>query len=157
MDTTFLSLQFSLLPKDALQRAQTRYLIHHWGARTQPAHHKATFITDAAEAAANRETLVAELEKVNKLLVDAHRVESDGQGPFFLGDKFTFADLAIAPFLARFFLLGQYNDVKEITKAEFPQLERFFQWKEAVLARSSVQKATPSQETLVSSYRKWVK
>ncbi|KAG0062803.1 hypothetical protein BGZ89_010390 [Linnemannia elongata] len=146
-----------LLPKDPLQRAQTRYLIHHWGARTQPAHHKATFITDATEAAANREALVVELEKVNKLLVDAHRVEGDGHGPFFLGDKFTFADLAIAPFLARFFLLGQYNDSKEVTQKEFPQLERFFEWKEAVTARLTVQKATPSQETLTNNYRKWVK
>ncbi|OAQ34479.1 glutathione S-transferase [Linnemannia elongata AG-77] len=146
-----------LLPKDPLQRAQTRYLIHHWGARTQPAHHKATFISDATEAAANREALVVELEKFNKLLVDAHRVEGDGHGPFFLGDKFTFADLAIAPFLARFFLLGQYNDSKEVTQKEFPQLERFFEWKEAVTARLTVQKATPSQETLTNNYRKWVK
>ncbi|KAF9154234.1 hypothetical protein BG015_001488 [Linnemannia schmuckeri] len=145
-----------LLPKDALQRAQTRYLIHHWGARTQPAHHKATFITDATEAATNRKALIVELEKVNQLLINAHRVEGDGAGPFFLGDKFTFADLAIAPFLARFFLLGQYNDNKDVTKEEFPQLERFFQWKEAVLARSSVQKATPPQETLTNNYRKWV-
>ncbi|KAK3827286.1 MAG: glutathione S-transferase [Linnemannia gamsii] len=146
-----------LLPKDALQRAQTRYLIHHWGARTQPAHHKATFTADAAEAATLRAALITELEKVNSLLLDAHRVEGDGNGPFFLGDKFTFADLAIAPFLGRFFLLGQYNDNKEITKDEFPQFERFFEWKEAVVGRASVQKATPSQETLTNNYRKWVK
>ncbi|KAF9095447.1 hypothetical protein BGX23_000500 [Mortierella sp. AD031] len=147
-----------LLPKDPLQRAQTRYLIHHWGARTQPAQHKATFTTDAAEAATFRAALIVELEKVNTLLLNVHRVEGDNaSGPFFLGDKFTFADLALAPFLARFFLMGEYNDLKKVTKEEFPQLERFLEWKEAVLARASVQKATPSQETLTNNYRKWLK
>ncbi|KAG0055254.1 hypothetical protein BGZ83_009186 [Gryganskiella cystojenkinii] len=146
-----------LLPKDALQRAQTRYLIHHWGARTQPAHHKASFTLDQTEAAKYREELVVELRKFNKLLLSAHKTESDAEGPFFLGEKFTFADLNLAPFLARFFLLDQYNDNKAITKETNPELERFLEWKEAVTARPSVQKATPSQETLTTSYRKWLK
>ncbi|GJJ70588.1 glutathione S-transferase [Entomortierella parvispora] len=146
-----------LLPKDPLQRAQTRYLIHHWGARTQPAHQKATFTLDPTEAAKYREELVVELQKFNKLLLGAHKLDSDADGPFFFGEKFTFADLNIAPFLGRFFLLDQYNGNKAITKESNPELERFFEWKEAVVSRSSVQKATPSQETLTAKYRKWLK
>ncbi|KAF9167544.1 hypothetical protein BGX21_000073 [Mortierella sp. AD011] len=144
-----------LLPSDPLQRAQTRYLIHHWGARVQPVHHKASFTLDATEAAKHREELVVELEKFNKLLVDAHR--NGSEGGYFLGDKFTFADLAIAPFLARFFLLGEYNGNKNITLEEFPQLKRFFEWKETILQRASIQKSTPAKETLSTNYRKWLK
>ncbi|KAF8935232.1 glutathione S-transferase [Dissophora ornata] len=148
-----------LLPSDPLQRAQIRYLIHHWGARVQPVHHKASFTTDSAEAAKHREELIVELEKFNKLLLSAHRKETDVTegGHFFLGDKFTLADLAIAPFAARFFLLGQYNDSKPVTLEEYPQLERLFQWQDAILKRPSVQKSTPSRESLTAAYRKWVK
>ncbi|KAF9929555.1 hypothetical protein FBU30_001450 [Linnemannia zychae] len=146
-----------LLPKDPLQRAQTRYFIQHWSSHTHPALHKATYTADPTEAAAFREALIPELEKINTLLKNVHRVEGDGEGPYFLGDKFTFADVAIASFLARFYLLTQFNGNKDITKEEFPQLERFLQWKEALLARESVQKATPSKEILTAKYRSWVK
>ncbi|KAF9571120.1 hypothetical protein EC968_000978 [Mortierella alpina] len=148
-----------LLPTDPLQRAQTRYLIHHWGARVQPVFHKASFTLDAAEAAKSREELIVELGKFNKLLLDAHRKEGDnfGTGPFYLGEKFTFADLAIAPFLARFHLLEAYNGNKGVTLEKNPELKRFLEWKEAIVSRASVQKATPSKETLTENYRKWVK
>jgi len=149
----------SLLPSDPLQRAQIRYLIHHWTARVQPAVLRAAFTLDPAEAAKGREEVIVELEKFNKLLLNAHRKETDVKegGHFFLGDKFTFADLALAPFLARLFLLGQYNDNKPVTLEEYPQLEKFFQWKDAVLKRPSVQKSTPSRETLVTIGRRFVK
>ncbi|KAI1300089.1 hypothetical protein EDD11_006334 [Mortierella claussenii] len=146
-----------LLPFDALQRAQIRYFIHHWGARLQPVHFKVAFTADSVEANKHREELVAEFEKINKLLLNVHRKEGDPEGPYFLGERFSFADLAVAPFLARLFLLGHYNDVKPITAEEFPQLKRFFEWQEAVLKRPSVQKSTPSKESLVSGYRKFVK
>ncbi|KAF9093009.1 hypothetical protein BGX27_001688 [Mortierella sp. AM989] len=144
-----------LLPTDPLQRAQSRYLIHHWGARVTPVLHRASFITDTVEATKVRDELVVELEKFNKLLIDADR--KGAEGDFFLGDKFTFADLALAPQLARFFLLSAYNGNKDITVEEFPQLERFLQWKSTILKRPSVQKTTPDKELLITSYRKWVK
>ncbi|KAG0202721.1 hypothetical protein BGX28_004855 [Mortierella sp. GBA30] len=148
-----------LLPLDPLQRAQTRYLIHHWGARVQPVLHKASFNLDAEVASKAREELEVELRKFNKLLSDVHRKENDsfGSGPYFLGDKFTFADLAIAPFLARFFLIEAYNNNKTFTVEKNPELKRFLEWKEALISRPSVQKATPSKEVLTEGYRKWVK
>ncbi|KAF9413837.1 hypothetical protein BGZ94_000596 [Podila epigama] len=147
-----------LLPTDPLQRAQTRYLIHHWGARTQPAIHKASFTQDVTEARKHLADLVVELEKVDALLQKVHRKEGDGfgQGSFFLGDKFTFADLAIAPFLARLFLLESYNGNKLPTAQENPKIARFLQWKDAVAKRTSVIKATPAKEDLIEKYRKWL-
>ncbi|KAF8979566.1 hypothetical protein BGZ46_005274 [Entomortierella lignicola] len=144
-----------LLPTDPLLRAKTRYLIHHYGARVQPVYHKAAFTTDPTESAKHREELLVELEKFNKLLEDAN--PKGEKGPYFLGEKFTFADLAIAPFLARFFLLSEYNGSKDFNIEETPQLERFLKWKEAVNQRPTVLKATPSKEVLSEKYRKWVK
>lgn len=149
----------SLLPSDPLQRAQVRYLIHHWGARTQPAIHKASFTLDTTEARKHLEDLIVELEKVDALLRNVHRKESDGfgEGAFFLGDKFSFAEVALAPFLARVFLLEAYNGNKLPTAAENPKIARFLAWKDAVSKRPSVIKSTPAQETLTTNYRKWVK
>ncbi|KAF9187489.1 hypothetical protein BGZ51_001273 [Haplosporangium sp. Z 767] len=146
-----------LLPADPLQRAQTRYLIHHWNARVLPKFQKATYVLNAEQAAEGREELIAELVKFNKLLLDVNRNESDSDGPFYLGSKFTLADLAIAPFLARFFLIERYNGNADVTLEKNPELKRFLGWKEAILARDSLQKATPPKDELVENYRKFLK
>ncbi|KAI7818569.1 thioredoxin-like protein [Gamsiella multidivaricata] len=128
--------EVGLLPADPLQRAQARYLIHHWGARTQAAIHRATITLDPVEAAKLRQEVIVELEKVDVLLQNAVRSPSREHGPFFLGSKFTFADLAIAPLLARFFLVTAYqNDITydefEETLQENPKLKRFLEWRDA--------------------------
>ncbi|KAG0314235.1 hypothetical protein BGZ99_008283, partial [Dissophora globulifera] len=69
---------------------------------------------------------------------------------------FSFADLALAPFLARLYLIGIYNNNKELTVEEFPQFKRFFEWKDAIAARPSVQKSTPPREYLIEVHRQWV-
>ncbi|KAG0283169.1 hypothetical protein BGZ98_006435, partial [Dissophora globulifera] len=139
-------------------RAQVRYLVHHYDTHIKPLQFKAAHTANNEEAAKHRVELVVQLEKFVKLLDNAHRTENDvkGGGRFFLGDQFSFADLALASFLARFFLIGAYNNNKEITTEEFPQLKRFFGWKDAIAARPSVQKSTPPREYLIEVYRKWV-
>ncbi|KAG0250141.1 hypothetical protein BG011_008638 [Mortierella polycephala] len=146
-----------LLPTDPLQRAQTRYLIHHWSARVMPKFQKATYVLNAKQAAEGREELVVELIKFNKLLLDVQRKESDSEGPFYFGSNFTLADLAIAPFLARFFLIEKYNGNADVTLEKNPELKRFLEWREAVLARDSLQKATEPKDKLVENYRKFLK
>ncbi|KAF9916784.1 hypothetical protein BX616_002823 [Lobosporangium transversale] len=146
-----------LFPTDPLQRAQTRYLIHHWGNRTHPAFHKAAFVLDREQAAKHREEFIVELEKFNRLLENVYRREEDGNGPFFLGDKFTFADLALGPFMSRFILLGAYdNGNKEVTLEDYPQFKRFFEWKDAVTKRPSVAKASYPREKLIEAYKKFL-
>ncbi|KAG0315401.1 hypothetical protein BGZ99_007487 [Dissophora globulifera] len=149
----------NLFPKDPLQRAQVRYLVHHYGTHVNPVVLKTIHTADNEEAAKHRAELIVQLEKFAKLLDNVHRTENDVKegGRFFLGDQFSFADLAIAPFLARQSLIGAYNNNEELTADEFPQLKRFFEWKDAVAARPSVQKSTPTTEYLTGVHRKWVK
>lgn len=82
-----------------------------------------------------------------------------GDGPYYLGNRFTIADLAIAPFVSRLFLLGAYNDSLAITREDSPEgnLNRFFEWKEALEKRPSVRDSTPAREVLIEGYRKFVK
>ncbi|CAO3572931.1 unnamed protein product [Mortierella alpina] len=152
-----------LISADALQRAQTRYIIHHWGAHVQSVIHKASVTVNAAESAALRQQVIKELEKVNGLLENASRTATDVAGPFFLGAKFTFADLAIAPFLARFFLLSAFQEDKDAVSKEFEQslqansnLKRFNEWRHAIVTRATVQKATADEESIKNIYRKFI-
>ncbi|KAK3834463.1 MAG: thioredoxin-like protein [Linnemannia gamsii] len=150
-----------LLPKDALQLAQSPYLIHHWGARVQPPLFKATVTLDPVESAKAREEVITELEKVDVLLRKAVRTSEDKEGPFFLGAKFTFADLALASFLTRIYLVGAYQ--QEGVEQEFEQslkdnknLQRFLEWREAISQRHTVQKASAPREIVIKNYRKFL-
>lgn len=151
----------SLIPKDPLQLAQSRYLIHHWGAHTQSALFKATITLDAAESAKARQEVFTELEKVDVLLRNAVHTLEDKEGPFFLGAKFTFADLALASFLTRFYLVGAYQ--QEGVEQEFEQalkdnknLQRFREWRDAISQRPTVQKASAPREIVIKNYRKFL-
>ncbi|KAG0236270.1 glutathione S-transferase [Mortierella sp. GBAus27b] len=145
-----------LLPENVLHRAKARYLIQHWNNRTGPVFSKAAFVTNDEEAAEHRRQLVIELEKVNKLLLDAPKDASYGEGPYYFGNRFSIVDVALAPHLARLFLVGKYNGNKKITK-EDGNLARLFEWQEALESRTSVKNSTPDNQYLVNSYRKFVK
>ncbi|KAF8938303.1 hypothetical protein BGZ47_008648 [Haplosporangium gracile] len=148
-----------LWPTDALQRAQTRYLIHHWGTHTQPALHKASFTLDPTDAQQRHQAFIDQLEKIDHLLRSAHKTSQpglNGDGPFFLGSQFTFADLALASFLTRVPLVEVYQKGFVFPK-ENPKLKRFLEWSDAIVKRETVVKALPRTEELIPIYKKWLK
>ena len=139
----------SLFPTDPLQRAQSRYLIHHWATRTNPVQQKAILSLDASDASKRHQDYIAELEKVDNLLRNAPKSSEpglDGKGPYFLGSRFTFADLALASFLTRVPLVEHFQKdlgFKFPSKDENPRLARFIEWQDAVVKRESVVKHLP--------------
>ncbi|KAG0215056.1 hypothetical protein BGX33_001553 [Mortierella sp. NVP41] len=148
--------QAGLLPKDPLQRAQSEYLIQHWGNRAQPAIHKASLTLEPSENRAKALDLAeAELEKVDDLL---RKAAKDTEGPYFLGSKFTFADLALSPFLVRGYLVTAFQE--EAVQKEFDErlkvnknVQRFLEWRDAVTQRPSVLKSTPAKKDVLNVYR----
>ncbi|KAK3842024.1 MAG: glutathione S-transferase [Linnemannia gamsii] len=145
-----------LLSNDPLQRAQSRYLIQHWTSRTQPAIAKASLALDSpTEEAKALDLAEAELEKVDALLSNVNITQA---GPYFLGAQFSYADLALAPFLARGYLVTAFHE--ESVQKAFDErlkanknLQRFLAWREAVVERPSVQKSLPSKEVVLDAYR----
>ncbi|KAF9102424.1 hypothetical protein BGX29_004610 [Mortierella sp. GBA35] len=155
-----------LFPTDPLQRAQTRYLIHHWGTHTHPTFHKAAFTLDPSDAKQRYQAWIDQLEKIDELLRSAHKTTQPGlkgDGPFFLGSKFTFADLALATFLTRVPLVEYYQKGHGGEGGDFvfpkenPKLKRFLEWTDAVVKRETVVKVLPSTEELKPIYQKWLK
>ena len=153
----------SLFPTDPLQRAQSRYLIHHWATRTNPVQQKAILSLDASDASKRHQDYIAELEKVDNLLRNAPKSSEpglDGKGPYFLGSRFTFADLALASFLTRVPLVEHFQKdlgFKLPSKEENPRLARFIEWQDAVVKRESVVKHLPSKEELIEVNEKAIK
>ncbi|KAG0202722.1 hypothetical protein BGX28_004856 [Mortierella sp. GBA30] len=151
-----------LLPKDPLQRAQSRYLIQHWGSHTHAAW-RGGLSLDPSTASQRHQTWIQELEKVDRLLREVHRTSEpglDGQGPFFLGSRFTFADLALASFLTRVSVFDHFQKglgFKGLGRDMYPSLGRFLEWRDAVVKRQSVVEKLPSKEELIQVYEKLVK
>ncbi|KAG0348742.1 hypothetical protein BG004_004318 [Podila humilis] len=152
--------ELGLLPTDPFQRAQVRYLIHHYGTHVQPVHHRATYTSNAEETVQHRAKLLVELEKFEALLNKAV-IRPGEEGPYFLGNKFTLADVAIAPFLVRWFLIDTYHRVpgapdfleeKEVRS----KVPRFLAWKEALLARESVKATTPDLAKMIELLKKFI-
>lgn len=100
------------------------------------------------------------MEKVDSLLRQAHEVQEaglEGKGPYFLGSRFTFADLALASFLTRVSLVEHFQKdygFKFPTAEENPRLERFIQWRDAVVSRETVVNSLPGREELIAAYEK---
>jgi len=107
----------SLLPKDPIERARVRFFIDAFSTKVFPRHIALFFRGQAPDA------FVAAVAEIQELL--------SGSGPFAVGDHFTIADAAIAPFIGRW-ALNLQNDVGKYAEGtglrvyqELFQSERF--------------------------------
>lgn len=114
----------NLLPKDPLKRAYIRYFIEIFSSKVSSEFFK--FIFNIKEESARIEyekNIGVSFERLNELLV-----QQSPSGPYFLGNEYSLADIAIAPFVARIkgfnklFLDGyEFEALKK-----FPRLAEFF-------------------------------
>ena len=123
-----------LLPKDPVLRAKARFFIENVGAKVTPAWAAFAFRGESANA------FLAALEAVQALL--------PADKPYAVGDQFTNADIAVAPFLGRMYLMvrhgiGNYSteDGKSVWDAlHSPRFARLTEYAEAITSRPSFQK-----------------
>ncbi|KAL1914809.1 uncharacterized protein VTP21DRAFT_7901 [Calcarisporiella thermophila] len=87
------------------------------------------------------------LRELNKFLV------KQSEGPFFLGEEFTYADIAVAPFFARFPMIQEFG----LEIPETKEYERVNAYGRALRSRPSVLATNPDWKQLrkhVDRYRK---
>ncbi len=116
----------SLMPADAIERAQHRAWINVGGDINGPAYRMMIGDEDATRNAAQKAH--QELERFENVL---------GNGPFFAGDSFSLVDATIAPPLQRMTWAERIEDM-----GIFDGLPKVSAWRDALLARESVQKST---------------
>ena len=118
-----------LLPKDAYTRAYVRLWVDFISKSIVPTFFR---LLQAQE----REKQEAALND----LVDAFRTISSKRqpgGPFFLGNEFSLADIAIAPFAVRDYILKEHRGYKRENASN-----EWKEWAEAIENRDSVKKTS---------------
>ncbi|KZV93436.1 hypothetical protein EXIGLDRAFT_45372 [Exidia glandulosa HHB12029] len=128
----------TILPADPVQRAQIRYFVD-------------TFVS---KVIAPYHSFVSQGEKSDELLKGIETVQDliPAPGPFFLGDKYSAAEILIAPFLGRFKILVE-SDIGGFETAEGKRVlntltqdakfAKFAKYWEAVVSRPSVKETLP--------------
>lgn len=88
--------------------------------------------------------------QINELLL-----EQASEGPYFLGNEYSIADINIAPFVYRFQILVNkfLKDEGEVHYNEYPRLKQFI---EGVVERDSFKATIAPDELLESSFHKFI-
>ncbi|KAF9976972.1 hypothetical protein BGZ73_007376 [Actinomortierella ambigua] len=152
-----------IISKDPKVRAQSEFLIQQYGNRVSPAHYKFTYKQaqkeDAAVSPSPKELAQAEFEKQLQVFSD-YLSKADqfyGPGPYAHGGKFTFVDLCLGTILTRLFVTEVHNPGYKLPTVEtHPQLRRFVEWKDALLAHPIIQETTADSEGIVKNSRKFL-
>lgn len=124
-----------------------RAMIQIWSAhctdRIQKEYYRALMCQDPT---AQKEA-IAQFHKECRALSDA--MHQNG-GPFFLGDRFSLVDIALAPFWQRMLWVGGHYFGLEFPKE--PEFDRLHKWWEACMQRESIQHTLVCKERLIASY-----
>ncbi|KAI8357277.1 glutathione S-transferase [Blakeslea trispora] len=139
----------NLLPKDPLKRAQIRFAIEYFASKISPEFYKFVMNMKAEDARANYE------KNINQGLVRFEELlkQQSPTGPYFLGEEFSLADVAIAPFVMRIHALNTVflDGLKLEAVTSSPRLTEFVK---GVLTRPSVKDTWVGEEKLVEFLKK---
>lgn len=91
-----------LLPSDPVARAQVRIWVDHVSKAFVPAFHRLLQSQEKDKQDAARQ----ELYEATRTLMEKVK------GPYFLGEEFSLADVSIAPFILRDYVLAEHRDYK---------------------------------------------
>lgn len=76
------------------------------------------------------------------------------EGPFYLGEKFSVADIVLAPYFDHMIVLQHYRDFK--VPVEGPTA-KWHQWSSNVLARPSVAATRQAPDRIIEAYKRYAK
>lgn len=148
-----------LLPEDVYERARCRIWIDHVGSRIIPAWYK--LIQHTADKSYSLDEARAGLHK--QLLSFAREMTDHavGDGPWFLGDRFSLVDVILVPWAARLWVIDHYKEggVGIPKKGERGNDEgawaRWEKWFEAALKRKSVVQTSSKEEDYIGVYKRY--
>lgn len=135
-----------LLPSNALERARCRQWSAFAGSQIIPHYYKMLMAQDAAGQAAARSAALEGLAKWSDAMAVA-------DGPYFLGARFSFADLALFPWVERFLTVGAAYRNFELP--DTPSFERLRVWHAAVRERPAVKATLCDRARLIENYSEY--
>jgi len=94
-----------------------------------------------------------EQEKAKRKLVLAiEQLVKDYKGPFYLGERFSVADIAVAPYFDRMIVLEHYRDFKVPDT-----IDKWHEWSTNVLERPSVAATRQDRDRIIEAYLRYAK
>ncbi|KAI7907543.1 thioredoxin-like protein [Cokeromyces recurvatus] len=138
-----------LLPEEPIKRANIRFAIEYFGSKVAPTLYKLIpNYTDANAIEEFKKNTNDALIRFNELLV-----KESASGPYFLGEQFSLADIAIAPFIMRIFAFNkrylngyEFDAIKSSTR-----LAEFFK---GITSRPSVKETYIGDEGYIEGLQK---
>lgn len=133
----------ALLPTDPKLRAHSRLWVDHINRHIVPTFYRYLQAQDPKDQVSGAEELKTQISK----LVDA----ADETGPFFLGDKMSFADVQMAPWVIRLAkVLKPYRGWPEPEEGS-----RWAKWVKAIEEHPAVVATTSTDELYLDSYERY--
>ena len=143
LDDAFPDAKVSLMPKDSVAKGAVRLFMNDVGGFVGDCY---TLLRAEAE---KRDAAAADVDADVAFLEGA--LSRQSTGPFFLGEKYSLADIAIVPFLDRFrYTLKEYQNYEILAKA--PRLSAMI---EAASQRDSFKHCAQPAEFYVESYKSY--
>jgi len=146
LDDAFPEATPRLLPQDAFQRYAIRFMVDQFGSQAIPALYQLLKNQDKDQEAKIKEEITKKLKAVISIYS-----EHAGEGPFFLGQQISLADVAIMPFLGRFVHTLQHYRSYDLLGID----ERLRKWHDAFVSRPSWQETFPPAAEVIEAYSKY--
>lgn len=141
----------SLLPEDPIDRAKARIWIDHIVKKILPAFFSVLQAEDLEKREEAKDRLFEGLQKFTK------QPAPSSSGPYFFGDRYTIADIALTPWAFRIPLaLKTFKNIEIPTSGgEGDVWSRFKEWTDAVVTRASVKRTTSDVEGYLEMYSRY--
>lgn len=156
LDEAFGAEDEKLLWGDAYQRARCRLWIDHVATRIVPAFYRVLQHTP------EKPYTIAEARGELLRHIETFVREMDPKGPWFLGDRFSLVDVALAPWAKRLFVIDHYKDGGSGVPGPGSQdgedkelWKRWATWFKAVEARRSVRDTWSDDEEYIKVYQRY--
>lgn len=143
-----------LLPKSPEEKASVRFFIAQFGEKATKPLYGLLMNQDSSKTAELKAQVLSALKELNDLIKVQHsRLGADRAGPYYLGNTFSAADIAVAPFLDRFSAtLPHYRGFDPLSEGgdDVALLRALF---EAVKQRPAFKKTSQVPEFYIWAYR----
>ncbi|KAI0883126.1 putative glutathione-S-transferase theta, GST [Annulohypoxylon maeteangense] len=148
----------SLLPEDAYERARCRLWIDHIGGKIIPGFYRFIQHTPEKEYSIEeaREGFLGHVKTFVREMM-----ESEGGGPWFLGERFGLVDVMLAPWAKRLFLIDHYKPgglgipVEGQGGDDEVVWKRWRVWFDAITSRQSVKDTWSDDAQYIIAYRRY--
>ncbi|KAJ2379029.1 hypothetical protein IW150_000421, partial [Coemansia sp. RSA 2607] len=137
-----------MLPTSALARAKLRLFLQLFSTNIISAYYRVIRAT-TENMQVEKQKLLEGVQEVSRAL-EKHWGEQDNEGPFWLGNRFTFVEVATASFIHLFKVMDYYSD-DGFEVPDTKEYAAFRRWASAIEADPTFTKVKPDDTKLIAS------